>query len=97
MLEVLIKMALDEKNILPSESPRPTRFSTAPCGGPSSCARGRWRHRRRLGSDPRRRRTYDRKLNEVFAAEAAVDGHLLAFVGKLDRRSVGSAARDEAQ
>ena len=30
--------------------------------------------------------TYDRKLEEVAAAEEVVDAHLLAFVQKLDRR-----------
>jgi hypothetical protein len=30
--------------------------------------------------------TYDRKLEEVFAAEEVVDAHLCAFVGKLNRR-----------
>ena len=33
-----------------------------------------------------RLRTYDRKLNEVFAAEEIVNGHLLAFIQKLERR-----------
>jgi transcriptional regulator with XRE-family HTH domain len=31
-------------------------------------------------------RTYDRKLEEIFAAEEAVDAHLLGFVQKLERR-----------
>jgi hypothetical protein len=31
-------------------------------------------------------RTYDRKLDEVFAAEEVVDAHLCAFLGKLNRR-----------
>ncbi len=31
--------------------------------------------------------TYDRKLEEIFAAEEVVDTHLAAFVGKLERRS----------
>jgi hypothetical protein len=31
--------------------------------------------------------TYDRKLEEIFAAEAVVDAHLLGFVQKLERRS----------
>jgi len=31
--------------------------------------------------------TYDRKLEEVFAAEEVVDAHLLGFVQKLERRS----------
>ena len=31
-------------------------------------------------------RTYDRKLEEIAAAEEVVDAHLWAFVGKLDRR-----------
>jgi hypothetical protein len=31
--------------------------------------------------------TYDRKLEEVFAAEEVVDAHLCAFVGKLNRRT----------
>jgi hypothetical protein len=31
-------------------------------------------------------RTFDRKLEEIFAAEGVVDGHLLAFVQKLIRR-----------
>ena len=30
--------------------------------------------------------TYDRKLEEVFAAEEVVDAHLCAFVSKLNRR-----------
>jgi hypothetical protein len=31
-------------------------------------------------------RTYDRKLEEIFAAEEAIDAHLLGFVQKLERR-----------
>jgi hypothetical protein len=31
-------------------------------------------------------RTYDRKLEEIFAAEEVVDAHLLGFVQKLERR-----------
>ncbi len=31
-------------------------------------------------------RTYDRKLEEIFATEEVVDAHLSAFVGKLNRR-----------
>ena len=31
--------------------------------------------------------TYDRKLEEIFAAEEVVDAHLLGFVQKLERRS----------
>ena len=31
--------------------------------------------------------TYHRKLEEIFAAEEVVDGHLLGFVQKLERRS----------
>ncbi|MGO9419424.1 hypothetical protein [Roseiarcus sp.] len=53
--------------------------------------------RKRLGADsgdgdyiakPRwmRWRTYDRKLEEIAAAEEVVDAHLLGFVQKLDRR-----------
>jgi hypothetical protein len=34
-----------------------------------------------------RLRTYDRKLEEIFAAEGVVDAHLLGFVQKLERRS----------
>jgi len=34
-----------------------------------------------------RLRTYDRKLEEIFAAEEVVDAHLLGFVQKLERRS----------
>ena len=30
--------------------------------------------------------TYDRKLEEIAAAEEVVDANLFAFVGKLDRR-----------
>jgi hypothetical protein len=30
-------------------------------------------------------RTYDRKLEEIFAAEEVVDAHLLGFVQKLER------------
>jgi hypothetical protein len=30
--------------------------------------------------------TYERKLEEVAAAEEVVDAHLLRFVAKLDRR-----------
>jgi len=33
-----------------------------------------------------RLRTYDQKLNEVFAAERVVNGHMLMFVQKLNRR-----------
>ncbi len=32
-----------------------------------------------------RLRTYDRKLEEIFAAEEVVDAHLLGFVRKLER------------
>jgi hypothetical protein len=32
-------------------------------------------------------RTYDRKLEQIFAAEEVVDAHLLGFVQKLERRS----------
>ena len=31
-------------------------------------------------------RTYDRKLEEIFAAEEVVGAHLLGFVQKLERR-----------
>jgi hypothetical protein len=30
-------------------------------------------------------RTYDRKLEEIFAAEDVVDAHLLGFIQKLER------------
>jgi hypothetical protein len=32
-----------------------------------------------------REATYDRKLEEIFAAEEVVDAHLLGFVQKLER------------